>query len=693
MQLSYRADIDGLRAIAVLSVLFFHADVPGFAGGFVGVDVFFVISGFLIGGILLREIEEDRFTFTGFYQRRIRRILPALLVVLFTTSIIAWLLFLPSDLVRYAKWVGTAIFMVPNIASWHVINDYFAPAANFQPLLHLWSLGIEEQFYLLFPVILVFVLRWKSTRLHIILLGVAILLSFFGAGWGALNWPSASFYLLPTRAWELLIGLAAVCYSRCTVSRNVAFCRLSPLFLEVFAALGTLLIILAIISPWKNIGLKSALIYQAMACAGVVILIVIGCKYQTVINQLLALPLFVGIGLISYSLYLWHWPLLSFLNYQAAWTEEVSWQSISVVIIVSFVLAFVTWTYIEQPFREGQRFSFRVVLSGVVVAQIVLLVFSGVVLSLQGWTGHFSIQQLHYSDGLRDMNPLRKDCHYGHNTLNPQLDLDNCLLGEKNKTAPQFLVWGDSHADSIVPAFEVLGRQYGVLGVQMSYSGGGTLLKVKRNRWTDEQNKKFVTFMNRALATIKNNDSLTNIFLMNRSLSYSYDLSPYEARSGGGVNPKPLSYTGEDALNSVTAFRLGLENVVSELLSAGKRVWLILPIPEADRHPPQWLAKNITHSGKVWVKGYPERRQLLLPMFYELRAKYGERVRLLDPMSYLCKDDSSECLIAANGRSLYRDDDHLSAHGARFIADMLIPAFELMSNEEGKGFKTEPAQK
>lgn len=672
MSVSYRPDVDGLRAVAVISVLFFHAGVPGFAGGFVGVDIFFVISGFLISSIILQEIENNCFSLKNFYQRRIRRIFPALITVLVITSIIAWLVLLPEDLILYAEWLFSAIFMIPNIMSWKVSGDYFSPATSSLPLLHLWSLGIEEQFYLLFPFILLIASRWKIKYSNEILLGLLLALSFIAAVWASLNQPVTGFYWLPTRAWELLLGVAVAWYHR-----NIYY-KPSNLWLNILVLLAVILIVIAIYAPLMVIRVESSLFYQTMACAGTVILIMTGCgKHKTFVHNVLSLPPIVWVGLISYSLYLWHWPLLSFLHYRGAGVP-VSWYSTFIVIIASFLLAMLSWKYIEKPFRAGSStlWSFKKILFWLVSIQIIMLIFSQVIILSKGVPDRFSTVQMKYIEGIKDRSPLHEKCNYGFNTVDSQPIFEDCFIGDKSKLNAQFLIWGDSHAFALGPAFDFMGKEYDVKGIQISYIGAGSFLNIRNNSWTNDQNKKYRAFVDNTLKEIKKRDEVKDVFLMNRSIAYVYGLTDFEMQEGGGLGPKPWSYIGNETVNPSDTFLMGLEHVIDELLDADKRVWVLLPTPEADRNPPQWLVKNIAHNGEVWAGGYPERRKVLLPILYKIQSKYGDRVKLLDPTPFLCRGDNSECLIAANGYSLYFDDDHLSATGARFISAMLRPAFE-----------------
>ena len=677
MTMTYRPDIDGLRAISILSVLLFHAHVPGFSGGFVGVDVFFVISGFLIGSILLLEIKEGSFSFANFYQRRIRRILPTLLVVLVTTSTISWFLLLPQDFVHYWDWVGTAIFMVPNILARIVAGDYFAPPANYLPLLHLWSLGVEEQFYLLFPLFLLIVFRQREIRMRHALMWSSLIVYFIIYLWMCKNQDLSRFYLLLPRAWELLLGvIIAYYYSRARTPMHCRGCA------GVLSIVGMLLILLAVVNPLGEHGFSDSFMLQLLAVAGAMILITTGNHHQTAIHTKISSPWAVWVGKISYSLYLWHWPLLSlFLYWEGG--RPVPWHRFGVagVLLISVLFSALTWKYIEQPFRNKRQYSFRLVLLWVGGWQAALLMVGALVLALHGMPQRFSPQQVIYAASVEDITPLHGDCDYSRpNTvteLSHSSGLKQCVVGNRKGSDPTFLVWGDSHAEMLVSAFDDLGTYYKRQGLLVTFSGHPTLLGVGRNDFTAVTNEQYHSFISAIVEKIQNLANIKDVFLANYYAVYAIGRSPLQVNAG--YQEVSLSYASDRLLDSIDAFRFGLSNLVSALVLAGKNIWIVLPVPEVDRNAPAWLARHVLDSQDVWITGYPDRRKILLTVFNEIKEKYGDRVHLLDPFPLFCRNDNSECIIARNGRSLYRDDNHLSATGARFIEEMLRPAFAAMA--------------
>lgn len=296
--LAYRRDIDGLRAIAVLAVVLFHFGVPGVTGGFVGVDVFFVISGFLITSIIWREREAGRFSFVDFWARRARRILPALLVMMFTSLVAGWFLMAPKDYSELGRSIHNQVVFISNLFFMRQ-DGYFDTASDMKPMLHTWSLSVEEQFYIAFPLLLALLSSWlKQWRSALFVL---LLVSFAASVWAVANEPDKAFFLLPMRAWELLAGsMLAVMPVRAG--------RASPLLAQAVSLFSLGLILVAVLGYDANTAFPGAA--ALLPVLGVVGLIWANGQHPTWVGRLLGSRVLVGIGLISYSWYLWHLSLI-----------------------------------------------------------------------------------------------------------------------------------------------------------------------------------------------------------------------------------------------------------------------------------------------------------------------------------------------------------------------------------------------
>ncbi len=331
----YRREIDGLRALAVLPVIFFHAGFRQFGGGFTGVDVFFVISGYLITSIILAETMAGSFSLLRFYERRARRILPALYLVMGTSVVAAWVFLAPfSGRDFYQSLAATALFS-SNILFVIEAENYFALISEYKPLLHTWSLALEEQFYVVFPIFLV--LAWRLGRRRAMALSAVLaLVSLSAAQWGSMAWPAATFYLLPTRGWELLIGALIALY---LAGRDAV--EVSPAVRRFGSLLGLLMIAYGVVAFDKATPYPS--LYALAPTLGTALIILFATP-QTEVGKLLGSKLLVGVGLVSYSAYLWHQPLFAFARHISM--SEPGGVTLSGLAVLSFLLAYVSWRFV-----------------------------------------------------------------------------------------------------------------------------------------------------------------------------------------------------------------------------------------------------------------------------------------------------------------------------------------------------------
>jgi len=363
MPLRYRPEIDGMRALAVLPVCWFHLGLPGCPGGFVGVDVFFVISGYLMAALISQELRTGTFSFARFYERRARRLLPALFAMLLFVAVAASVLVTPRLFSDVGAMIAAAVLFTSNLVLWRMSANYFNPATDWNPLVHTWSLGVEEQFYIVFPVFLI--LLWKlrpGVRLPLIL--VVALLSLLLSVWGIHNAPTASFYLLPMRAWELLLGSVVALTGVRFKSR------------PVLCGVGVTLIVGAMLLFNSETPFPGAT--ALLPCVGTALLLAFGAE-----SQVLSLPPLRFIGKISYSLYLWHWPLLVLVTRYTVYSPTPALKC--ALLLASIVIAYASWRWIEQPFRQKGA---TLVWAATSVAAV-LVVFGSFALSTGGWPQRF----------------------------------------------------------------------------------------------------------------------------------------------------------------------------------------------------------------------------------------------------------------------------------------------------------------
>ena len=300
----YRSEIDGLRALAVMPVIFFHAGFEAFSGGYVGVDIFFVISGYLITSIILNEKQNNNFTLINFYERRARRILPALFLVMLVTIPLGWLLMLPDQFVDLGKSLYSTSLFSSNILFW-LQSGYFEGPAELKPLLHTWSLAVEEQYYLFFPILVMLI--WNlGKNWMIVIISLIGILSLITAQIASYESPSANFYLLPTRIWELVLGVLAAFY---LLNKPSDFRILGKVASDLLSLLGFGMIFFSVFTFNKFTPFPS--FYSLLPTLGTLLIILFATK-NTKVGKVLSLSPIVGVGLISYSLYLWHQPIFAF---------------------------------------------------------------------------------------------------------------------------------------------------------------------------------------------------------------------------------------------------------------------------------------------------------------------------------------------------------------------------------------------
>ncbi len=360
----YRPEIDGLRALSVSAIVMFHAGFAFPSGGFLCVDVFFVISGFLITSIILNELDAGTFSFLNFFEMRARRILPALVLMIFCCLPFAWFWLLPDDMRSFSRSLfGVATFL-SNVIFW-TETGYFDPGADLKPMLHTWSIAVEEQYYIIFPVIMVAIFRF-GYRSAVLWLAIPFVASLAAAEWAAYNAPSAGFYLLPMRAWELLIGSFAALYRRNRGRRP----RMSGRSLAA-ETLGLAMICAAIFFYTDETPHPS--VYTLLPTIGAA-LVILFSRHGSPIHLVLASRPLVGIGLISYSLYLWHFPVFAFYRYRTSLAPaDGPWP---ILIVAILALSYLSWRYVEMPFRNSDVVS-RPVILGFGVASMGALALLG----------------------------------------------------------------------------------------------------------------------------------------------------------------------------------------------------------------------------------------------------------------------------------------------------------------------------
>ncbi|MEI8033233.1 MAG: acyltransferase family protein [Chlorobiaceae bacterium] len=485
--LKYRPDIDGLRAIAVLSVIFFHTGVPGFSGGFVGVDIFFVISGFLITSIILKDIQKKKFSIANFYERRIRRIFPALFPVIGFSFVVGAYLFDADAFKSLGKSITATTLFSSNVLFWRE-SGYFAAPSLEKPLLHTWSLAVEEQFYIIFPLALVFIHRYLKSRYFTWIL-IAIILSLGASVYGIYHYAGATFYLVPTRAWELLIGSILAFgvlpkLSSASLRNVLSITGLGFIIYSVgFYTEATLFpgpnAITPVLGAWL-------IIYSNMG------------EEKAIVNKLLSVRPLVFIGLISYSLYLWHWPFVAFAKY-LLFRPFNGYESAG-IIFTSLAVSTLSWKYIEQPFRGKQM---------LLQNRKKLFALSGALMIVASCIGGVS-----YNNGSVFWPRIERKWYSPdpwNGAIPPKI---GCMTAK-----PSFVILGDSHAEALAPALIEQGKKNNKSGFIITGGGTTPLLGVEKTYVTGSSSLSYINchqFTERALDFIKVHQEITHVILISR---------------------------------------------------------------------------------------------------------------------------------------------------------------------------------
>jgi peptidoglycan/LPS O-acetylase OafA/YrhL len=634
----YRPDVDGLRAVAVLAVLFFHTGLAPFRGGYVGVDIFYVISGYLITSILVKDLTDGKFSLVTFYERRMRRIFPALFTVLFFCMVAASVLFDPREMISFGKSLLTTTFFVSNFYFWHSAQPlgYFDRAVSSQPLLHTWSLSVEEQFYLFFPVTLFLLFRWtKRVNAWLIVLTAA---SFALNIWATQHKPVVAFYWIMPRAWELLAG---------AMLATKAVPHLRNRILREFAGfLGLGMIIAAVSFPIRSALFPGYIVL--LPCLGTWLVIYAGEAGGSLVRTLLSFRPLVFVGVISYSLYLWHWPVIVFSNhlpFQITGNSEIAF-----VLLSSIALAFISFEYIERPFRGGSSpFSRRQIFAFGFAASTATFIFGSAAFLSRGLWQRYDAKTRQVIEGnLERMDDFDGSCSNWKTELQSVNHLKFCSLG--SQPSHRIMFWGDSHVEQMYPAIK---RLYGDGG-----SGNrGAILAIASACLPDE-NLNTVgdgyhcdAFSKYARIRAEEED-IDTVFLGFSTWLLIRDKRVCEVVDGTGKCGKLLLRN-----ELIRRFEEDLSGAIRALKKHGKNVVVCLPFPIYDKPIPELEISNAVF-GRFGLSDTAT--DITSPTLGdEIRAvALGAGAEIFDPRLILCP--GRDCLTQVNGISIYKDTNHLA---------------------------------
>lgn len=621
--MEYRREIDGLRALAVLPVIWFHAGISAFGGGFVGVDVFFVISGYLITSVLLAELEQGTLTLPGFYERRARRILPALFLVMLVCLPFAWYWLLPIDMKEFSQSLVAVPVFASNIYFWFK-SGYFSTASEYRPLIHTWSLAVEEQYYVLFPMVLMLV--WKRGQRWILCaLGMVFLASMAAAQWAVDSAPDFAFYQLPTRIWELLMGVFAAFYLSQARTPRHTLCRVTQ---DLGGWTGLVLLVYAIFFFSKATPFPGL---YALVPTGGALLVILFATQETTVGRLLGNRAFVGIGLVSYSAYLWHQPLFAFARFRSM--DELGQLEFLMLSGLTFVLAYFSWKYVETPFRRTGFMTGRKFFSlGLAFALFFVLVgFLGHIThgfedrferALPGDIGGMKFNAYideHFFDC--EPKPVRQDF------FRPSEDLP-CKKSQPGR--PDIILLGDSHAEHLLPGLAANMPEHNIAYYQLGFGA------VPFIDWS-----KFKP----AIDMLVSDPGPLHIILA-------------------------MHLFGRQDTQGVGLYE-GYSDLIAPLLKAGKSITLVGTIPHHNfvRIRLCTYAKEGSFSAACIFNRKEAQRQRMVydPTLDRLSKDFGLKYIRLDQA--LCSEQS--CGVIKNGTLVYRDNNHLNVQGSMIVGKYL----------------------
>ena len=650
MSLRYRPEIDGLRSLAVVPVVLYHLGsiLPG---GYIGVDVFFVISGFLITKLIIPEISKGSFSLTLFYMRRIFRLAPALFFVIGIIGITSLYMMPPLQLMQYSKSAIFALLFSSNIFFLHQGSDYFSGGLETQSLLHTWSLGIEAQFYLLISLLLTAIRGYPNRSIKWVMVALTAL-SFFFSLWAVEVARLSAFYLLPARIWEFgvgsLVALGVTPQPRTRAWREViSFSSLTAIALPI--------IFYGAATPFPGAAALPPVI-------GTAAFLVVSSSGPSFGKVALSSKLLVSIGRISYSLYLWHWPVIVLFRNLLGSDVLAPWAQLFAATL-SLVLAYITWQYVERPFRRAGRFTRAQLFGALVAAGSMLTVGFGTIVALNGIPARFTP---------RELNVLAPIHDYSECAARPA-EGDYCIIGSLG-SQPTFALWGDSHAEVIAPAFASAARRMGRSGYLMYASSCPPLLGVNHpGRPTCRP------FNTRSVQFLSKHRELKQVFMVSKWPLWKRDKGA-PGRFGLGVGLVETD-SSERWLNP-DVFNRALYRTLSVI--GGTRVTLIGDVPQIGWDVPSHLFAHARFGTPIPIG----------PSFASVRdgqagtniilAESARRAKgtFIDIGKYFCRP---ACLIENKGLSIYKDDNHLTASAAR---DLLTPVAERLlrgSQEAGPG--------
>jgi peptidoglycan/LPS O-acetylase OafA/YrhL len=636
---NYRADIDGLRGIAVISVIIFHIDKAFLPGGFVGVDVFFVISGYLITRHIWQDLAKQRFSLVQFYCRRIKRIAPAMLVVVAITVVLAQILMMPDDAKAVARSAAWSLASLANVFFWLVQDTgYFAPSSAQLPLLHLWSLGVEEQFYLIWPLVAMVAYRARHHAWLVVALGVVTISSFLLGQMIFSSAPSLSYYMLPTRAGELLLGAAAAFTVESRLANRLPAAAVGPIALAGAAMLAVSFVFISEEMVFPGL-------LAVPSTLGAALVILTGHLKTTAVSRLLRSRILLAMGTVSYSAYLWHWPVLAFYRYGYG---GVGLLAGVILLALTFVLAALSYWYVEQPCRRVENRPARICAAFAGASAAIFAI------SLAAVYLDKVMPQLLHSPYRNELAAIRKEttapfsvryvCQ--HQRLKPADAFDaRCVVGGGSDPAARVLLWGDSNATHYLGVIGTIANKQGFKVRNLEIGSCPPILGPIGE-----------FAVARRSADCTDSQAVSRLALEKAEvIIISASWNTYQEKSD--------------------RFLATFFGTVRALTAAGKKVILIGKLPEIASFDRLCRAKALSFPFLPCATATAPLSEAIRAVNGELRAfaNATDNVSYFDALPYLCRNGVCSAALA-DGKSLYFDTSHLSMEGSWALGEEIYAA-------------------
>lgn len=658
----YRPEIDGLRAIAVFSVVLFHAKFFLFnsfflKGGFIGVDIFFAISGYLITRIILKEIiKKNNFSFKNFYERRIRRILPVLLFVIIVSLILGFFLLLPESLIDLSKSTLSVIFFISNIYFNYNGSGYAGEDSLIRPLIHTWSLSVEEQFYILFPIFLIIIYKFFKKNILIILL-LAFLISLLFAAFMSKNYPGTNFYQLPSRGFELLFGSLLAYLEINNHKKKNSYNILN----KVCPLIGAIMIVCALLYfDYDKIYHPSYITLIPLLGLGLIIWF---CRQGGVVTNVLSNKFLVFIGLISYSIYLWHYPIFAYLRYLYLFqTPQIK----IIGILLTILLSVFSYYFIEKPFREKKVTSVKKLIIYILFCIIILITTSLYIIEKKDIQTRFSNT---FTEEL-SINLIKQKIYENNKFKDVVLIGDSharrllySLNAEMNKLPNNF--FADTKNDSLyLQNFKKINRKTGLI-IEKPYDNF-----IKNNKERDkllEENKNLIIVLSQRWSWKLLESEFSNQEFLNENQNKAREIIDYL---------EPIGVSTSSLKERQKYLTEGLKSTLYNIVNKGHILVIIYPIPEIGFDVPRLMNRDIlknkffnkSNKKKIYsvkLEEYQNRNKKIFKILDELQ---GQNIHRIYPENIFCNTAiTNYCIANSKERLLYQDDNHLSLEGSQYI--------------------------